>query len=376
MKTTHKPKEKFYGLDHLRALAILLVLIFHYAYFFETPAWWPKFAKFGWTGVDLFFVLSGFLIASQLFLQVKKGEKISLKRFFIKRIFRIVPIYAVVVTAYYLFPILRERDTLPELWRYLTFTHNFDLDISKTNAFSHAWSLSVEEHFYLLLPLILSALQVKKQFKNSFYILGILFIAGFLLRDYLWFEQYLPNFDKTQIVPTWTRYIYFPTYNRLDGLLVGVAIAASYQFSPVLWKKISPYGNYFLGAGTATAVFCYFFCSDLATYATTVFGFPLIAIGYGFLVIGAICPSSVLYKWNSKVSSMIAMLSYGIYLTHKIAIHVAQNYFKNLGVDPKSGGMVLLAAATCLAIAWGLYIAVEKPFMKLRKHLLEKQSFR
>ena len=68
-----KEQNKLYGLDHLRALAILLVLGFHYQLsFFGHPGWLQTVAQVGWTGVDLFFVLSGFLIASQLFFRTKK----------------------------------------------------------------------------------------------------------------------------------------------------------------------------------------------------------------------------------------------------------------------------------------------------------------
>jgi peptidoglycan/LPS O-acetylase OafA/YrhL len=75
-----KAQIKLYGLDHLRALAIMLVLIFHYR-LFGHPEWVPKIIKFGWTGVDLFFVLSGFLISSQLFAQIKKDGRFSLINF-------------------------------------------------------------------------------------------------------------------------------------------------------------------------------------------------------------------------------------------------------------------------------------------------------
>ena len=72
---------KLAGLDHLRALAIVMVLLFHYR-LFGHPEWLDGFGKFGWTGVDLFFVLSGYLISSQLFSKMAEGKKISFKVFF------------------------------------------------------------------------------------------------------------------------------------------------------------------------------------------------------------------------------------------------------------------------------------------------------
>ena len=129
---------KLYGLDHLRTLAILLVMVFHYQLWFSHPGWTNWFLQLGWTGVDLFFVLSGFLISSQLFSQIKKGHQISLQEFFIKRFFRIIPIYFFIVGIYFLFPFFREKEALPPLWKFLTFTQNFGTDLKQFGTFSHA----------------------------------------------------------------------------------------------------------------------------------------------------------------------------------------------------------------------------------------------
>ena len=95
------------GLDHLRALAITLVILFHYS-IFEHPHWVESAGSFGWTGVDLFFVLSGYLISSQLFDKVVKGQQISMAEFYIKRSFRILPAYYGLLLLYCLVPPFRE----------------------------------------------------------------------------------------------------------------------------------------------------------------------------------------------------------------------------------------------------------------------------
>src|ERR1700742_650509 len=100
-------KHKLLGLDHLRAFAITYVVLFHYQ-FFGHPDWVKSIASFGWSGVDLFFVLSGFLISGQLFATIAKGRKISLSEFFIKRFFRIIPPFLVVFAVYFIFPSARE----------------------------------------------------------------------------------------------------------------------------------------------------------------------------------------------------------------------------------------------------------------------------
>jgi len=138
-----------FGLNHLRALAISGVFLYHYARLFPHPEWTNTLSKFGWTGVDLFFVLSGYLISSQLFAKMAQQKNISFKDFFIKRFFRIIPAYLVIVLLYFLFPSFREREAPAALWKYLTFTQNIGLDLRTQGTFSHAWSLCIEEQFYL-----------------------------------------------------------------------------------------------------------------------------------------------------------------------------------------------------------------------------------
>ena len=365
---------KLYGLDHLRALAILLVLGFHYQLgYFGYPQWTKQFNQFGWTGVDLFFVLSGFLISSQLFAQIKKGRSISLREFFLKRIFRIIPIYFVVVGIYFCFPFFREKEALPPLWKFLTFTQNFGLDRKNFSTFSHAWSLCVEEHFYLFLPFTLIFLQFSNLLKKGYWLLIFLFIAGFAIRLYSWNNLYLPVLSNEGGLNYWAQYVYYPTYNRLDGLLVGVSIAAMYKYLPKAWDKISKFGNHLIIVSFILLTAAYFYCSNLSSYTTSIVGFPFISIGYGFLEMGVICPTSFLYKWNSKTTTLIATLSYGIYLSHNGIIHIVQAIFSNWGIDKNGNVMLLICIAFCVLIAWLLHLAIEKPFMKLRDRFIKQK---
>ena len=365
-----KANSKLYGLDHLRALAILLVLIFHYQLWFPHPAWTSWFMRLGWTGVDLFFVLSGFLISSQLFSQIKKGNQISIKEFYIKRFFRIIPIYFFVVAIYFLFPFFREKEALPPLWKFLTFTQNFGTDTSKFGTFSHVWSLCVEEHFYLFFPFILIFLLRKNLFAKSYWILIVLFLLGFALRFFLW-NTYLASYGiAEQPKGYWVKIMYTPTYNRLDGLLVGVAIAALYHFLPNVWNKISKFGNHLIITGILLMLAAYFSCTTQKAFSTSIFGFPIIAIAYGFMITGAISPVSFLYKWQSKTTILIATLSYGIYLTHKSIIHVVQEIFSKWGIEISGNLIFLISLVLCLLVALLLHLTIEKPFMKMRDKII------
>ena len=116
------------GLDHLRAFAIITVFFYHYGGIFDHhPAWLASISTFGWSGVDLFFVLSGYLIGTQLLRRVSEGRRISISDFYIQRFLRIMPVYWAALTLYFSFPALIERSHLPPLWRFLTFTQNFGL---------------------------------------------------------------------------------------------------------------------------------------------------------------------------------------------------------------------------------------------------------
>ncbi len=360
--------KKLAGLDHLRALAIALVLLFHYQ-LFEHPQWVVPAGRFGWTGVDLFFVLSGYLISSQLFLKMAKGNKISFQDFFIRRFFRIIPAYATVVAIYFCVPYFREWEALPPLWKFLTFTQNIGLDIRNTRTFSHAWSLCIEEQFYLLLPLTLIALvSLKWQERGVVFIAG-LFVFGFVARIYCWNHFVVPVSGSDNFLAAWYEWIYYPTWGRLDGLLTGISIAALFQFRPALMMGIARYGNALLLASLVILTGAYCLCFDAHTFAASVFGFPLVSIGYGFLVAAAVSPSCFLYKIRSAVTEKIAAWSFAIYLVHKGLIHMAQLGCAKLGVAVDGNVMFLICMASSVLGALLLHVIVERPFMRLRKKI-------
>lgn len=363
---------KLHGLDHLRALAISFVFLFHYGILSGgQPEWLPNFASFGWTGVDLFFVLSGFLISSQLFHQIKQGEKPALKAFFIKRFFRIVPLFVVIIACYFFLPFFREKESLPPLWKFLTFTQNFGLNIKDYGTFSHAWSLCVEEHFYLFLPLLIILLLKLNLFQKGYWLLFTLMLLGIGIRLYSYTQLYLPHNESNVSWLYWYQSIYYPTYNRLDGLLLGVAVAGANQFWPTLWLKITKYSYALFALGLFILSYAYFLCSDQMTFEASVFGFPIIAIGYACLLISAVSPSSFWYKHKSIFTTYLANLSYAIYLSHKGVIHMTHQALERFNLN--NNLLLIVSMLTCICFAFLLHITIEKPFMVLRRKLLNKQ---
>jgi peptidoglycan/LPS O-acetylase OafA/YrhL len=360
---------RFAGLDHLRALAIIIVFIFHYNIFGHPPGLNEYFGSWGWTGVDLFFVLSGYLIGGQLFAKLSRDQPIHYGEFYLKRSLRILPAYFAVLLIYFTVPQFIERSTLPPFWRFLTFTQNFGLDLSQHGAFSHAWSLCIEEQFYLLLPLLLLLLKSRR----SLWLLPFLFLAGLAVRSFIWYDilPYEPSFGKT-----YYRLIYYPTWSRLDGLIAGVALSALYYFKPATWQKLTRKGNTLTLIAGAMVAGAWFLTHGEHQYEMqgAIFGYPAISIAYGALVLAALSPASFLYRYSSRITKWIATLSYSIYLTHKQLIHLTHELLEPRGI----GNDTYLSFAICVIVsllgAGLLHIVIERPFLRLRDRILGRKS--
>jgi peptidoglycan/LPS O-acetylase OafA/YrhL len=361
--------KKLYGLDHLRAFAICYVLLYHYR-LFARPDWVPIIAGFGWTGVDLFFVLSGFLISSHLFAELSKTGTIYLKTYFIKRSFRILPAYLFIVAIYFLVPAFHEKEALSPLWRFLTFTKNFGLDMVKEGTFSHSWSLCVEEQFYLILPLVLLGFAYYNAGKKGLLLLGGLFIGGFLIRWYGW-QLIAPYVDNDGFRVLHHKYIYYPTYNRLDPLLIGIAVSALYYYRPTFGSKIAKVANWLILLGVLVLIAAYYVNQDEASIISVVFGYPAVAVGYGLMVMAAVHPSSILYKYRSAVTEKIATLSYSLYLSHKGLMPLIQRLVSPYGIEPNSNLMMLICFIVVAIGAILLHMLVEKPFLRMRDRVLK-----
>src|SRR5262245_2792631 len=149
-------KGRIPSLDGVRALAILLVILSH-AHFpwDDLQAWRPLKGRCGFVGVQVFFVLSGFLITTLMLRELDRTGRLSLRQFYLRRVLRIVPAYA----AYLVVLALLQGAGLVELsglsWLSLT-TYTVNFLPSLPPLISHVWSLSVEEHFYLLWPLLMA----------------------------------------------------------------------------------------------------------------------------------------------------------------------------------------------------------------------------
>jgi peptidoglycan/LPS O-acetylase OafA/YrhL len=323
-------------------------------------------------GVDLFFVLSGFLIAGQLLRPWKLGQKPAYARFFTRRLLRTLPAYLAMVAIYFAFPALWDRNNLQPLWQFLTFTQNLLIDPGKSNSFSHAWSLCVEEQFYLILPLAMVLLAPRATPKKVLAAIVAVLVSGMALRGYFWLHDVArtpfdiagePRSDR------FMKFIYYPTWTRLDGLLAGVVAAVVRTFRPALWASLTARPNGLLAAGVAGVVgSVLFFQEQTAAFWPTVFGFPLLALSMAMLVMGASDHRSIIGRRAIPGAGVLAAGAYSLYLSHKMAYRAVINLMAHAPAQAQAATPVL-AVLAALAAGTALYWVVERPFLKLRDRL-------
>ncbi|ESQ81874.1 hypothetical protein AEAC466_20130 [Asticcacaulis sp. AC466] len=359
--------ERAVGPDILRGLAILLVMSWHFPAV-DYPPLFQHIKDFGWLGVDVFFVLSGFLIGSELLRPVAGGTAPDLRVFYIKRAFRILPVFWLILTLYALFPILREREAMSPLWRYLTFTLNLGLDAKTFGTFTHAWSLCVEEHFYLVLPALVLVLRRFRTPWPAVVAAVAVLIGGMVLRHVLWSDWTATSGEPVSFFTS----IYYPTYTRLDGLLMGVCLAAVRLFYADAWTRYArpvitlPLGIVCLGI---TGYLNQIDGVILSETGSVVF-YPLFSLGVA-LVLSAILDSERFVKparWSGI--GYIAAISYSLYLSHKMVVHLDTLFLPKAWMTGWS--QVAIYYVTSIAVASLLYVAVERPFMAARDRLLRR----
>lgn len=362
-----------HGLDIVRAAAILSVMFYHAGNMHLLPASAPWFINFGWMGVDLFFVLSGFLIASQLLKPFASGSRPSYGQFFARRALRTLPAFSIVVLAYFAFPLLRETPDIQPFWQFMTFTENLLFDPSSSKSFDQFWSLCVEEQFYLLFPLAVAMLALRPSaHKVGAVLLGVL-LFGIVLRSYLWLAFVAaPRFSLSGQTEwhSYVTFIYYPTWSRLDGLLAGVSIALLKTFRPNAWKRFVSRPDLLLGLGLA-GILCAVtvFSGAFGPLASVALGFPLLSLSTALVVASASTGRALVGRYRIVGAEALAAGAYSLYLSHKIAFHVtAQWLAPSLGV---SGGIeFLLSLAVAVAFGAALYWAVERPILALRRKLV------
>jgi peptidoglycan/LPS O-acetylase OafA/YrhL len=305
-------------LDGIRGLAIILVISFHYLGFI------PVFS-FGWCGVDLFFVLSGYLITSRLI--ALQEQKNHLKKFYINRALRILPLYYGTLIIFYLgFTLLVKKanfhlfDFYYENWvSFALFFQNWSLIFyngPKEIFLDHFWSLAVEEQFYIVWPFFLLRFRQKKFFYKLVLVIIILII---ITRTFLYI-QYPGAFDY--------KYLFYNTFCRMDAFFIGGCLFLFQKNNKA--KQFNVYyftallliisGIYFTGNANGNNPF-------LSTI-----GFTLIAIAFAGLIYAASSNSSKVLSiiFNYRWLKFTGKISYGLYIFHWIVLRALEPRIEKL----------------------------------------------
>jgi peptidoglycan/LPS O-acetylase OafA/YrhL len=359
-------RERQPGLDLLRALAIVVVVIYHSGIMgFPLPG---NVHRFGWIGVDLFFVLSGYLIGGQLLAPLLRGQRVNFGTFFARRALRIMPAYFVVLAIYFLLPSSREYPEMSQpLWKFLLSVQNIALHGG--TAFSHAWSLAVEDQFYLVLPLLLLVLYSRP--RTSVIIACSIVLGGIALRTILAFQNLTDTGVSFRGFQAW---IYYPTWTRLDPLVLGVALATIEKFRPTWWKgltKLAPW--VWLPALALISYALWLGEGEHLTITACVWQFPLVAVGMAALLICAVSPRLPFRRVAIPGAGLIASVAYSAYLIQKFVIHAAGEFCATHNINPVSAPALIGVEVCVYAAAMILFVAVERPFLQLRKRLAPRK---
>jgi peptidoglycan/LPS O-acetylase OafA/YrhL len=204
-----KPFRREIELDFLRGIAILMVLDFHAPRrLLSAPFLWLGFPAFGWAGVDVFFVLSGFLVGGLLVKEWKLRRSIDAKQFLIRRGFKIWPQYYV----FLLLMLLTRHRTLHQLWGNLLNLQNY------TGGIAHTWTLAVEEHAYLLLAGSMAFAARRSMAMRTLFLSLAATAAAVVAWRFLLAALGYNTFTRTD--------------TRIDGILYGVLLAILYHHAP------------------------------------------------------------------------------------------------------------------------------------------------
>jgi peptidoglycan/LPS O-acetylase OafA/YrhL len=319
--------------------------------------------RFGWIGVDLFFVLSGYLIGGQLLAPIARGQGIKLGRFFARRALRILPAYLVILAIYFLLTSWREYPEMFPVWKFLLSVQNIGL--RGGTAFSHAWSLAVEDQFYLLLPLVL--LLVIRSRRVALIVPCAIVLGGLGLR---WFLARQNLGDGGVSFRGFQTLIYYATWTRLDPLVFGVGLAAIEKFRPLWWQRLIHFAPWLWLPGLALIV-CAFWIEEpgVITVTTCIWQFLLVALGMAALLVCAVSPRLPFRRVKIPGAAFIASIAYSAYLVQKLVIHFVAQFCSTHDIPLASVIALIGVELSVYAAATVLFFAVERPFLRLRHRI-------
>ena len=345
-----------FGLDLFRALAILLVVLSHGKFLLNgTDLENFPFVKM-LDGVDLFFVLSGFLIGGILLRTMSEGMNWrDVAHFWKRRWLRTLPNYYLILLLNFIFVSygIISGDLNVFGWKFIVFLQNFSTPL--IGFFWESWSLAVEEWFYIFTPLLLWLLLKKFKLKVSFLIVTLVLMLGPLLYRAYSFDATLDDFwfdVKVRKV----------VLMRLDAISFGLLLAWIYYFHKNLWDK---WKNAALVLGLGIVFFLLNNTASNSTFYRQVFYFSLTPLAIALLLPWA---EGISCKWRGVVAAVthVSKISYSMYLIN-LAL-VAQVFGLNYPVTGNADGIIKYLTYWGIVVGASslLYYVVERPILKWR----------
>lgn len=382
------PHSHIRALDGVRGLAVLLVLFCHATMLTDLPGAPGKLylalARISWAGVDLFFVLSGFLITGILF--DAKGKANFFRNFYARRTVRIFPLYyAFVLIALFVIPrfapgIDRHFVERPaSSWPYWLYLSNFYQTFQPTHHIVFvSWSLAIEEQFYLVWPLVVffASRKLLLRITVGMIVGSIVLRFGLMMPASAWLKSV--GLEPWRMANNWTMF-------RLDGLAVGAWIALivrgqrfSIQSLARAAKVVGPIAAIVLAASVGLAYAGGWRGGVGQSRAYVLIGYPALAVMFGALLCGAIAAkqSSLLARtFNGRVLTTFGKYSYAAYLLHfPINVLMRDLLFNPARATTTVGQLAaqiafyFLSAIATLALSWLSWHAMEKHFLKLKDY--------
>ena len=359
------------GLDGVRGIAILLVVVHHSAFpipvVTATDRAFVNWTLAGWVGVDLFFVLSGFLITGILL--DAKGSPNYFRNFYARRVLRIFPLYYAAVALLVISGMIaREQE-----W-YWAHAVNIFASVQGRIPFVHGhfWSLGVEEQFYLVWPLCIWAMS-RRGFRGL--VLGII-VGAMLARCAFWAAHLL---GWLRVNPVW---FYTLTPFRADALAMGalIALVARENGGVPRLQRLAPWA----GAVSITVIAALALRHghyQASIWDVQAVGYTATALGGAALVICALTgrPHALSALLCHRIPRSFGKYSYCLYVVHPFVSHALE--LRNLGPRATAGGgvptgviFIVVVTALSYAVSWVSWRVFEAPILSLKRYFETQPS--
>ncbi len=364
---TQEPPRRSASLDILRLVAVVLVLGRHMQPyplgFGKGPAFYITrlWQNGGWTGVDLFFVLSGFLIGGLLFAEAKKTGGLRVGRFLIRRGFKIYPAFYVLLISTIGFNVIAgNRMRTESIVAEVFFLQNY-----LGGPWNHTWSLAVEEHFYIALPLLVVVLLRRNRCSDDpFRIFPWICVAA--IATCLSLRVYL-----ARAIPFDNLIHLFPTHLRIDSLLLGVGVAYAYHFHRpwlLAWSRRWRVPLFVGGAALYLPAFYFPLGSYWWLHSVALTGF---AAGAAAMLIALLEIEPP--RWHVfRGAAFLGSRSYSIYLWHAaVAVFAARVWLARASTAGPIGWYLYFAGYVVSSLIIGIFMAalIEFPVLALRNRV-------